>query len=66
MLLEALICDGDPNRSARFDIFNPLHNVIGIHTGDHSTEKKVTCIVYCGWFTKNGEESILQKKMLEF
>lgn len=66
MLIEAVVCDGNPERSSRFDIFNANHNLIGICTGPHSTDKNITCIIYCGWFTRHGDKSLLQAKMQEF
>ena len=65
ILMDLLICDGDQSRSNRLNLFNPWNNLIGLYQRKHNSRNYVTAIVYVGWFTKTGEESLLQKKMQE-
>ena len=60
ILMDMLICDGEPKRLARDNMFNHFHNFIGHYQCAHKKKGVVTVIVYVGWFTKIGEESILQ------
>ena len=64
--MDLLICDGDENRLNRRNIFNPLFNQVGIFSCPHKDKKHVTVIVYCGLFTKDGEESRLDEMIQAF
>ena len=63
ILIAMLVSDGDQNRSKRANLFSPMHGRIGVAIAPHKTRKFVTVIVYCGFFYRKGEESILDKAM---
>lgn len=66
ILMDMLICDGEKQRIHRDNLFNNFNNFVGLYQCAHKKKGFVTVIVYVGWFTKPGEESLLQKRMQEF
>ena len=63
ILIDALVADGNPKRTSRAHILSPMHGRIGVSIAPHKTRKFVTIIVYCGYFHRKGEESVLDRAM---
>ena len=66
ILIDALVSDGDVNRAKRTHLFSPMHGRIGVAIAPHKTRKFVTIIVYCGYFYRKGEESVLDRAMKDW
>ena len=61
--MDLIVCDGDENKMNRLNLFNPNYNYVGVYTTPHKERKTMTCLVFCGYLAKDGEENLLEAQM---